>query len=895
MAAPLIVAFPGAAQANPTEVGGKAASLIRMAEARFPVPSGVVLTTAFFTPWYDAIKASATWTQLTESAPGEWASLCSTLKSSAESLPLTVSQQSALDAVLRILDLPGDGVCVAVRSSSPEEDLTSASFAGGYETRLGVQPDDLAGAVRYCFASSLDARVLMYKTAHGFDPWSPRIAVIVQRQIVSDVAGVGFSLNPVTNDYDEAVIEANWGLGTSVVEGLVSPDHFVVDKPTGRVKEKTEGSKSFSVWLDPNGGTVERKAVRSANRTLTDAQLGEVTEVICRIEKLYNAPVDIEWAYADGTLHVLQARPITTYVPLPVEMLTRPGERRRLYADAALSKGMTTNEPLSSMGLDHMESLFSAMLESWVGPLNSDGSPKDAMFFFAGCRMYVNYSSVLWLASPGKLAKSAAPTDALMARILANVNREHYRTEKRPSWVSVRLFWLIPRGLWRARGFVSSMLFALLAPERAHQAFRRKVDAFESELREQLDSDRPLDELRRTYATRMAREMFGVMMSAVVAGMMSPTLVVRPKTKEMSELIAKLERGAMNNVVVEMGIALYRLAERLDRAEFDDMDRLAQRIQKRELPAGFMKEWDHFNARFGWRGPTEMDLASPRYADAPQLALRQMSMMALGDNDFDPGATHERNAKERKLAYAELMRQLGPLRRALLRRVYRLIDLFAGARDTPKHLIVLLNYVVRRRALVEGQRLTEAGRLNAAENVFDLRFADLVAAAHDPTLDLRKLREERSHFRKKLAAHVTAFPAVIDSRGRILGPPATEATPGLLCGMPVSPGLVTGPVKVLHSPHDKVVAKGDVLVAYTTDPGWTPLFVSAAAVVLEVGGVLQHGALVAREYGKPCVVGINGVIAALQDGELVEVDGTAGTVRRLAFQEANGNAFAKAT
>jgi pyruvate,water dikinase len=889
MGALLILAFPGTERANLAEVGGKAASLIRMTDAGLPVPSGVVLTAAFFTSWFDAIKASAMWTQLTESTPREWESLCSALKISAQSLPLTASQQDALDGLLRSLDLHRDEVCVAVRSSSPEEDLISASFAGGYETRLGVRPEDLTDAVRYCFASSLDARVLTYKKAHGFDLWSPCIAVIVQRQIVSEIAGVGFSLNPVTNDYDEAVIEANWGLGTSVVEGLVSPDHFVVDKITGQVKEEKGGSKGISVWLDPDGGTVERKAFRSADRTLTVAQLKEVTEVICRIEKLYDAPIDIEWAYADGTLHVLQARPITTYVPLPAEMVTMPGERRRLYADAALSKGLTTNAPLSPLGLDNMKSMFSAILESWVGPLDTDPLPENAMFFFAGCRMYVNYSSVMWLASPGKLARSAAPTDALMARILANVDRERYRADRRPPWVSFRMLWLIPRGLWGLRGFFLNTLLAFLAPERAHRAFRRKIEALESALREQLDGGLPLDDFRRAYEERMVREMFSVTMPALVAGMVSPGLIVRPKTDEMRDLVTRLERGATGNVVVEMGIALYRLAGRLDRSEFADLDRLAERIRQRELPAEFMREWDQFLATFGWRGPMEMDLASPRYADAPQLALRQMSLMAVDDSDFDPGAAHRRHVEERQRAYAELMRRLGPLRRALLRRVYRLLDLFAGARDTPKHLIVLFNYAIRKRALIQGQRLTEAGRLDAAEDVFDLRFADLDAAAQDTALDLRRRREERTHFRNKLDAHVTAFPAVIDSRGRILGPSATEATPGLLSGMPVSPGVVTGPVKVLHTPHDKAVEKGDVLVAYTTDPGWTPLFVNAAAVVLEVGGVLQHGALVAREYGKPCVVAINGVVATLQDGELVEVDGTTGTVRRLAFQGKNGN------
>ena len=177
--------------------------------------------------------------------------------------------------------------------------------------------------------------------------------------------------------------------------------------------------------------------------------------------------------------------------------------------------------------------------------------------------------------------------------------------------------------------------------------------------------------------------------------------------------------------------------------------------------------------------------------------------------------------------------------------------------------------------------MVEAGRLDAPEHVFDLTFSDLEMADEDPELDLRELRVERTRFQDLLKAHVREFPHMIDSRGRIQRPPPREEKPGELTGVAVSPGRVTGPVKVLHTPDEKPIEKGDVLVAYTTDPGWTPLFVNAAAVLLEVGGILQHGAVVAREYGKPCVAGIDRLMTKLHDGQRVEVDGTAGVVRSL--------------
>jgi pyruvate,water dikinase len=346
----------GTGRATVAEVGGKGHSLIRMAEAGLPVPPGAVLTTEFFAPWLDAIRASPTWAALAAADPDAQGGLCDELKRLCLDLALTANQREALERLREQLPARGEGAFWAVRSSSPEEDLASASFAGGYETKLGVRWHELEQALRHCFASTFDERVLVYKREHGFDVLSPRIAVVVQQQIASEVAGVGFSINPLTNDYDEAVIDANWGLGESVVAGLASPDHFVVDKPSGELVQKRLGAKQVSIWLGRDGGTVKRDAYRSTDPTLSEAQVAELVRVLCRVEELYGHPMDIEWAYADGELHVLQARPITTHVPLPPEMVTKPGERRRLYADAALSKGLTINEPISPLGLAWMGS-----------------------------------------------------------------------------------------------------------------------------------------------------------------------------------------------------------------------------------------------------------------------------------------------------------------------------------------------------------------------------------------------------------------------------------------------------------------------------------------------------------------------------------------------------------
>lgn len=887
-AEPWIRAFPGASPSTLDEVGGKGLSLLRLAAAGLPVPPGIVVVSRFFDAWIEQVQASPAWAELRAAAPENWRDRCLEVQELCGGLAFTSTQSHALDELRQALaSSPDDEMAtgwLAVRSSSPDEDLASASFAGGYTTRLGVSPRDLAEAIRACFASCLDHRVLVYKEQHGFDPFAPRLAVIVQRQLDSEVSGVGFSLDPHSNDYDHAVIDACWGLGEALVSGRTTPDHFRVDKVTGEILERNLGAKEISFWLGPDGGTLERRGHRTGEATLGDGQLAELTTMLGRIEELFASPVDVEWAYAQGRLHLLQARPITTYVPLPPEMLTRPGEKRRLYADAALAKGLTINAPISPMGLDWMRSAAVGLFERFSGAGSVDTTPQgNAMVFFAGGRMYSNLSSFLWLVTPRQLAKGNDLNDALMAETIANIDRETYRPESRPSWLRLGSLWVGLKILWQTRDFFSRMLWAILAPQRSHATYHRQIEAFHKAFRSAVEEDLPLPELRTRLTGPVTQTLFDSTMwplGAGFAGLGLATLLAGKKSPERRALAERLQLGFPGNVVAEMGITLYRMARRLPVEAFDDLPALAEKIERRELDAETLKAWDRFLAEYGRRGPLEMDLARPRYADDPVLALRQMSFMA-GETGFDPEAAHQRQIDARRAAAGELERDMGWLRRRLFRRACTLIELFAGTRDTPKHLNLLFHQEIRHRALEEGWRLTEQGRLDRPEDVFELELRDLEAAVEDPDLDLRALREERAGFHRLLESRVRSFPPVIDSRGRILRPAPKPEAPGELRGMAVSPGVVRGPVKVLEDPYQKPIEPGDVLVAYTTDPGWTPLFVNAAAVVLEVGGVLQHGAVVAREYGKPCVAGIQGVLTRLRDGEPVEVDGTTGVVRRL--------------
>ncbi|TAL10502.1 MAG: hypothetical protein EPO02_07275 [Nitrospirae bacterium] len=290
------------------DVGGKGLALITLHQAGLPVPNGFVLAVSFFEPWFVLLKATPAWKNFPAADPAGLREACQRLKQISSGYELNPEQKKRLREALFAFE---EKTLFAVRSSSPEEDLSGASFAGCYETVLGVPSDRLEAAIHTAFASCLDARIITYKRERGVDHLEPRIAVVVQEQVASEVSGVGFSAHPQTGEPDQAVFESNWGLGETVVAGRVTPDHFVVDKRTRTILERRVGRKERASVLLSSGGTHEREDPRHDQLSLQDGQLQTLTETLCAIERRYGCPIDMEWAFAGGRLHVLQARPIT--------------------------------------------------------------------------------------------------------------------------------------------------------------------------------------------------------------------------------------------------------------------------------------------------------------------------------------------------------------------------------------------------------------------------------------------------------------------------------------------------------------------------------------------------------------------------------------------------------
>jgi pyruvate,water dikinase len=327
---------------------------------------------------------------------------------------------------------------------------------------------------------------------------------------------------------------------------------------------------------------------------------------------------------------------------------------------------------------------------------------------------------------------------------------------------------------------------------------------------------------------------------------------------------------------------MYHLARFKEIGDCASGDAFVVKLQDRAFSPQFLAAWDAFMAKYGCRSPMEMDPAAPRFYERPALVFEQLRTMADNtDPHQNPQAIFDRAKKEREAAFEALLRiarQKSERKAKRFAKDYATWVDLGGYRETPKYYFSAISALFRRHVLAAARDLVAAGRLDSPQQVFDLRMDDLDRALRDPTLDLSALAAKNTRFMTKLE-RVRRLPRVVDSRGKILRPPKKELDEGELAGEPISTGTVRGKVKVLLKPDEKPVLPGEILVARATDPGWTPLFINASGVILEVGGMLQHGALVAREYGKPCVAGIEEATTILHDGQVVELDGASGVVR----------------
>lgn len=845
--------FPGETVASLSEVGGKGFSLIKSSASGLPVPPGFVLPVSFFNPWLNQLRLSPQWAWFIGAKPEDLKEACTALKQATSEFRFDSNQ---LETVSKSLSNFDPETLFAVRSSSPEEDLEGASFAGGYETILGANKSTIENAVLRAFASCLDYRVALYKSEHGFDVSSPKIAVVIQKQIASDVAGVGFSINPLTNNFDEAVFNANFGLGETVVGGLATPDTYRVDKVAKRVIDKQIGAKETSIWLDTAGGTTERPSPHRAHLCLNDSQILELSDLVSKVEQLYGKPIDTEWAFEQGKLYLLQARPITALVPVAANLMTEPGQRKQLFVDMTIIvQGLY--KPMSPMGTWAIRTLIDQASTRLLGA-GILHAPHDSVLVVEHGRIYANASNIMAMFGKEKFGHFIANVDPITSKALLQADDSYLSERDAFHHPPFHLIMQLP-------AIAVHLLEARLLPEHAHRTAQREIAKFMAEVRDRALTHEPVYEKADELLGKAFKFIIKTSAPLFAASRLALTRLKALLLPDDEPLLNKLERALPNNVTTEMGLALYHLS------------------QMESGSTLFAAEWQTFMNLYGHRGPVEFDIASPRYRDAPQMLLDQVETLRESATAEDnPQCRFDRAQTERHEAFEELCQRVHArsnwLQLKRFQSLYRVYETLGGYREIHKYLLIFALDQVRTPLLTHARALVDQERLDNENQVFDLFMSDLSTAAKDPSYDLRAAGRRNRIFSDKLAA-VPVLPSLFDSRGSILRPVPAAPREGEVSGTPISPGISRGRIKVLSEPDEKPLLRGEILVARATDPGWTPLFVNASAVILEIGGMLQHGALVAREYGLPCVSGIPNATSLWQDGTLVEVDGSSGLIR----------------
>ena len=874
--------------------GGKAANLGELTRAGLPVPPGFCVATVAYELVAEGADLRRVLDHLTETRPEDTARLAELAAEARAALlaaPVPADIVAAVGEAYRAL---GNSPPVAVRSSATAEDLPTASFAGQQDTYLNVVgAEALMDSVRRCWASLWTDRAVSYRASNGIDPRGLRLAVAVQRMVESEIAGVLFTANPLTGRRRQAVIDASPGLGEAVVSGAVNPDHFVVDTATGEVLERRLGDKRVAIEAEKGGGTRRVELAGGEGASLADAQIQALARLGARVEAHYGEPQDTEWAIDDeGKLWLLQARPITTLFPLPADA-PEADDDLRVYFSFSVAQGVY--RPLTPMGIQAFRLLASG-IATLAGRPPRDPCAGPAFFTEAGGRIFFDITSALRSTFGRRILDRAAQvgearTGPIVRSLAADPRLALVTTSRWPVLRTVLPLLIRERVLPR-------VVRALVHPSAA----RARIARLETEIRTLGSVPRDAAAAQRLSAVeRMVLDfpprVFPGVPAVFVAGLGAYALA----GKLLGDLAGDHERqvvlrGLAHNPTTEMDLALWALAQEVRgdpvaaRAVRETApERLAGEYHDGTLPARLQADLADFLRLYGHRGVAEIDLGLPRWSEDPTYILGVLAnYLRLDDPELAPDIQFRRAAQEAEEMVADLTRRAsrkGRLRGALVGFLLNRARALAGLREVPKFFVVLILAQARALLWAVGEDLARSDRLESAGDVFFVTLPEARSALAGK--DLRStVCERRADYDRELDRR--RVPRVLLSDGT--EPTAEEAldaagaagaADGALRGTPASPGTVTAEARVILDPTGVRLEPGEILVAPSTDPGWTPLFLTAGGLVMEMGGAMSHGAVVAREYGIPAVVGVPDATDRIVTGERITVDGSAGTVATL--------------
>ncbi len=847
--------------------GGKGASLGALFEAGLPVPEGfAVLTPAYgrfvaYNGLEDAVRALVE--QVAPDDPQALADAARTLKDRflASSIPEEVSE-----AIGRAYQEIGGGR-VVVRSSATAEDLPGASFAGQHDSFLNIEGSRaVCDAVRRCWASLWNPRAVAYRKRVGLDTSEIAISAVVQRMIDAERSGVLFTANPLDHRRDRMLLSASFGLGEAVVGGEVTPDTWVLDSE-GEVVEQHRADKRV-LTVREGQGTVNRPMPEAQRRvvTLNAAEVAELAALGRQAEDRFGTPQDIEWAIAGGRTYLVQSRPITSLFPLP-EPLPAAEAGLRLYLCFNVHAQQML-EPITPMGIDYWRAVLGGFAHA------ATGRPERELPWLkvAAGRMFVDITELL--RKPGrwpKLAEALADKDPITSRtLLAFREREGQRILGRQGGIGYwwRLGLLFARLGWRG-------LLAAWRPERARLRVLAETDAALGDIASRsvgLATMRARVDFIRDVLGRRGAIVWIIPVAVMNPGLMAEAALRKKVAAWLGDenLLTPVQRALPHNVTTEMGLALWRLARTLK------AESAAPTVDHPGVAA--------FLHRFGHRAVWEIDPGVPRWSESPAYVLDLLHRYLAAPEDADQETRFARQQAEAERVAAELVARVRSAKGRLRARIFawqlRCYRQLAGLREQPKFEGARMIAIARSIMLDAGAELVAQDRLDAADDVLFLNLDDLLATESGRSGNLRaKAAAARAEYNRE--RNRRAVPRWMTSDGECLFGVQAEESEGVLAGLPVSAGTHQGRVRVILHPDGAQLEPGEVLVCRGTDPAWTPLFLQAGALVMETGGAVSHGSIVAREYGLPAVAGVAEATRRLKDGQPVRVDGQSGQVMLL--------------
>ncbi len=765
-------------------------------------------------------------------------------------------------AVTRALARLGEQAACAVRSSATAEDLPTASFAGQQDTYLNVVgPAAILQHVSRCWASLFTERAVTYRLRNGIDHRTVHMAVVVQQMVLPDASGILFTADPVTSNRKVASVEASFGLGEALVSGLVNADVYKVRD--GEVVAKAVGAKQLAIHASPAGGTreVAIDPERQEQPALTDAQVVRLAQLGRRIEAHFGRPQDIEWCLADDGFQIVQSRPITTLFPIP-----ESGDRENhVYVSVGHQQMMT--DAMKPLGLSFWQLTTPRPMAE------------------AGGRLFVDVTQRL--ASPGSragLLEALGRSDPLIGDALQIIlERDGFVRPLPDEGPPGPLFGGAAAPVETDPAIVTELIGR---SEASIAALERDIRAKSGEaLLDFILGD--IQELRRILFDPQSHQVFMSAMEA--AWWLNDHLEAWLGEKNVADT---LTQSVPHNVTSEMGLALLDVADVI--RPHPEVVAFLHHVEDdgftgdlAELPGG-REARDAIEAwlgKYGMRCVGEIDITRPRWSERPSALVP----VILGNiRNFEPGAGARRFEQGRQEAWAKEQDVLKRLRalpdgEQKAEEVKRMIDrvrTFIGYREYPKYGMVSRYFVYKQALLEEAERLAAAHVLHEKEDIFYLRlqeFHDVVRTSHvDDQLICRRKDAFRSY-------QALTPPRVLTSDGEVIaGAYRRDDVPaGALAGLPVSAGVIEGRARVILDMAQADLEAGDILVTAYTDPSWTPLFVTITGLVTEVGGLMTHGAVIAREYGLPAVVSVIDATRLIPDGQRIRVHGTEGYVELL--------------